>query len=77
MIMTNDISLCYMASTAWSSACLSRYMYAFLFFICDINVLSVPSTNMNNSLFKMCRWQRSLPVLMRIKPLALQFSLYE
>ena len=32
MIMTNDISLRYMASTAKSSACLSRYMYAFLSF---------------------------------------------
>ena len=46
----------------------------FYLFICYINVWSVPSTNMNNSLSKMmCLWQRSLPVLMRIKP-ALQFS---
>ena len=43
--------------------------YLWHLFICDINVISMPSTDMNNSLFKrMCRWQRSLPVLMRIKP---------
>ena len=28
-----DISLCYMASTTQSSACLSRYMYTFFIFL--------------------------------------------
>ena len=56
MIMTNDISL-------------PRYMYAFLSFYLRYKRISEPSTDMNNSLFKMmCRWQCSLPVLMRIKP---------